>query len=375
MFYDWLHPYQDFDFKLPIISDERFFVQDTVTGEIKTDRQCPVVEKGSFSTSITFKVTANRVEVVGNPSRFNRLDNFEGFRTLDDCFAVYNQTMDKLGLPRFSKCTRVWRGRADSKGIFPIISDGACLKEVHVTSNQANGAGMAQTVIRALSTQRFNNSLPYLFSDSNSVTWKSAQGNQRLLRPTVYNKAVEMDLKLLPKMKRSFGQSSDEFNYVTDLSRYCHDNGITRHEVNLKPEWLSRNGCKFWGLFDENKLKRPHEELMKVQDRLEVSHMTVENVSDMLIRKGICTSKQSSNSTALYYMEWMHGKSFDLQKKQVQTHRARLRLIGVDIAQPCDLSRVSSIQVIKSQEVISMPAVAPDWYRHPVRPVQLKLVA
>lgn len=367
--------YQDHAEKLPLIAGERYFVQDTVTGEIVRDRQCPISHKGSYSTSIVLRISDNRIEISGNPSRFNRLDNFEGYRSIADCVGVYNQILSSLGLPLFTKCSRLWLGKADHHGKFRQLSDGACIKEIHLTSNQANGQGRAQTVVRALATQRFNNSIPQLSSDSNSVWWLSKLGNYRLLRPIVYVKATELELHLLPKIRRLMGEHSEEYLYVLSLIEYCKANGITRHELNLKPEWLSRNGCKFWGLFDELKLNAVHEDFLNMQKKLEVNHLDVENVSDKLIRLGVCNSKQASNATALYYMQWLHGQNFDLMKSQVKTHRARLRSIGVDIAMPCDLSKFASVHVINSQAVISTPAKAPEWYRHPVRPSGLKLVA
>lgn len=350
-------------------------MQNTVTGEIVRDRQCPIVHEGSFSTSIIVRIAGNRVECSGNPSRFNRLDNFEGFRTIVDCVSVFNSILSELGLPLFSRCTKIWLGKADRKGKFPIVSDGAAIKEIHVTSNQANGKGRAVTVIRALSTLRYRNSLPHLFVDNNSVCWQSKLGKSRLVRPIVYNKAVEMSLHLLPKVKRVFGDKSDEYLYVKNLMEYCYENGITRHEVNLKAEWLARNNCKFWGLFNENKLGNAHEEFLQMQSKLQVNHLDVEDVSAKLLRLGVCSSVQSANSTSLYYSQWLHGSVFDFLKTQVRTHRARLRKIGVDIANPCDLTKYAAVHVVNSEAVISRPAIAPSWYRHPQRPVGLKLVA
>lgn len=375
MFIDWMTIYQDYEQKLPVVSGERYFIQDTITGEIVRDKQCPIVHEGSFSTSIKIRISDNRLEVSGNPSRFNRLDNFEGFKTLSDCIDVYNRVLSGLGLPLFTKCTRTWLGKSNAKGKFPIVSDGACFKEIHLTSNQENGKGRAVTVIRALSTQKYKNSIPNLFTDNNSVTWSSKLGNCRLLRPIVYNKGYELELHLLPKIKKMFGTDSEEFLYVKNLITYCHQNGITRHELNLKSEWLSRNSCKFWGLFKEDFLRRTHEDFLKMQNKLQVNHLEVEDMSDKLLRLGVCRSRQSSNATSLYYLQWLHGKSFDLAKAAVKTHRARLRSIGIDIASPADLTRMVSVQVVHSEAVISKPAIAPSWYRHPQRLNGLKLVA
>ncbi|HBE2517257.1 TPA: DNA replication protein, partial [Escherichia coli] len=63
-----------------------------------------------------------------------------------------------------------------------------------------------------------------------------------------------------------------------------------------------------------------------------------------------------------YAIQWMHGHSFDLNKKQVQTHRARLRKIGIDIAQKCNISKFSPVVVKHTREITVSDCVIPSWY-------------
>ncbi|MFQ1018192.1 phage/plasmid replication protein [Gilliamella sp. BG7] len=61
--------------------------------------------------------------------------------------------------------------------------------------------------------------------------------------------------------------------------------------------------------------------------------MDFETVAEQLIRCGVVDTTRSANTTAMYALQWMHGQTFDFRKSQVQIHRARLRKIGIDIAQ------------------------------------------
>ena len=64
--------------------------------------------EGSYSSSLMIRSDGFRVSVYGNPSRWNRIDNLFGLKTLDDCMAVYNHILQGLGLPEFTKCTKYY---------------------------------------------------------------------------------------------------------------------------------------------------------------------------------------------------------------------------------------------------------------------------
>lgn len=46
-------------------------------------------------------------------------------------------------------------------------------------------------------------------------------------------------------------------------------------------------------------------------------------------------------------------------------YRARLRRIGIDIAQPCNISRFSPVFVREAREINPVPAQIPAWYEMP----------
>ncbi|WP_258863213.1 phage/plasmid replication domain-containing protein [Proteus mirabilis] len=59
------------------------------------------------------------------------------------------------------------------------------------------------------------------------------------------------------------------------------------------------------------------------------------------------------------------GISFDFNKSQVKTHRARLRKIGIDIAQKCDISKFSPVFIRNKRELVTSNCIIPNWYYKP----------
>lgn len=67
----------------------------------------------------------------------------------------------------------------------------------------------------------------------------------------------------------------------------------------------------------------------------------------------------------MYAIQWMHGQTFNFNKKAIQTHRARLRKIGIDIAQRCNLSKFSPVTVREIRQVQISDCPIPSWYKMP----------
>ncbi|MBM0138233.1 phage/plasmid replication domain-containing protein [Pseudomonas cannabina] len=66
--------------------------------------------------------------------------------------------------------------------------------------------------------------------------------------------------------------------------------------------------------------------------------MSFREVTRRLVEQGILSSTKAAYSTSVYYQLWVEGEQFDLNSRSVQTHRARLRRLGFDIARPYGLS-------------------------------------
>lgn len=366
--------YQDHDFSLPMLGNVHSIIVDTQTGEQLQVRQPTIVHEGSFSTSIHIRVSGNRVTVSGNPSRINRIDNLFGFNSLDQCVAVFNRILLSLGLPPFTKCTTVFHRQSQDGKRVEASSDGSIITELHITSNRSVGQGNTNEYIKALSTQRYHNSIPRLHTNGQTADWLSPKGKASLIYPSVYCKAFELRLHSLPKIARKYGIGSPEYEQLARVIEFCEQHGVCRFEQKLKSAFLRRNDCRFYGLFDLSQLRPLHDEFLSLDERLQVSAMDVETIADRLLRLGICSGTHSANVTSLYALQWMTGKRFDFSKSQVQTHRARLRKIGIDIAQACDITKFSPVVVksFRAIEVRDLPV--PAWYQLPQVP-SLRLAA
>ncbi len=365
MFIDWLTMYQDHDNAIPVISDRVIHHIDTASGELLNISQPSLKYEGSFCTSIQIRISGGRVTVSGNPSRIGRLDNLFGFIALNDCVAVYNRILLGLGLPPFSKCTRTWPLMGEDGTRAMTVSDGAVLTEIHITTNRAVGQGCEKDYLRGLSTQRYRNSIPNLYSNGCTLDWKSVKGNARLIYASAYIKANEISLHSLEKIRRKNGEDSSEYKYLKNIIDYCNRFGVVRFEQKIKSAYLRKHGLNFYGLFDFSHFAGLHQEYLKIDDRLQVESMDIENISERLIRLGIVTNVKAANTTTMYAMQWMMGSKFDSSKTQFRTHRARLRKLGIDIAQPCDITRHSPVYVRKTKSIEVQDLVPPSWYIHP----------
>ncbi|ENI0015782.1 Replication-associated protein G2P [Salmonella enterica] len=365
MFYDWLTIEQDFGYQLPILSDVAYQRIHLESGEASALSQPTFQHKGSFCDVVSISIRGSLLKMTGNPSRWGRLDNLFGLPTIDSCVSVFNQILCDLNLPSFTKCTRTFFNQAKENEKAAVISDGAYIREIHITSNKSVGKGNEDEYISGLSTQPYRNSVPRLHSNGKSVDWLSKKGNASLIYPTVYNKSHEMRLHSLSKLKNRFGADSDEVKYFESLIDYCASNGVVRFEQKLKSRYLQKHHLMFWGLADYSILTELHNSFLNLDEKLSVNAMDFETISEHLLSRAVVETTRAANTTAMYAIQWFHGHSFDLNKKQVQTHRARLRKIGIDIAQRCNVSKFSPVVVKDVREIKVKDCIIPSWYMKP----------
>lgn len=375
MFIDWLTISQEHDHDLPVVCDVFTLTIDANTDEVLSTKQPRFVHRESFSTSVTIHVSGRNVRIDGNPSRVGRLDNLFGFTTIDQCVAVYNALLAQYGLPPFTRCTRVMlRDGASGGKAGDLVADGAVIHRIDLTTNVALGEGNALAYLRGVSSQRIGHSIGYLYPNGRTVAW-TPKGNGkggRLQYRKAYEKSFEMDQNLLPKIKREFGEESEEYKYVVQVRDYCVQNGVVRMEQELKAEYLKREGLAYWGLFKEARFVDIHNEFLAIDERLQVTAMDMMTIADKLLELGVVNSRQAANSTASAAILWMHGHKFDFAKSQVKTNAARLNRIGINIRNACDTSRFAPVFVRQCREVTKRELPMPNWYR---RPSHLQLVA
>ncbi|MGH1463545.1 MAG: hypothetical protein K6L74_07495 [Neptuniibacter sp.] len=378
MFFDWVEMYQDFDHEIPLRGKRAYQNIDTETGEAGKMVQPSWQHPGSFSTSITIQISGNRITMKGNPSRYGRADNLFGFKALDQCVSVYNSILRSLELPVFTKCTKVdfLTDKVGGSAKMRTVSDGAVFKEIHITTNKGVGCGNQGDYLRGISSLSYRNAVPRLHTNGKTVDWLSKKGNANLIYPSVYDKAHELELHTVDKIKAKYGQDSKEYHYLMQVLDFCKMHGVVRFEQKIKGRMLTRLNARFWGLFDEkNAFEALQRDFINIDEKLQVTAMTIEGISGRLLRLGIVDTTRAANTTSLYALQWMHGQTFDLAKSQVKTHRARLRRVGIDIGKPCNISQVSPVYIRKAKEVVVSDVEAPAWYQMPVSQPQLSLVA
>ncbi len=396
MFFDWIKVEQEFpNHEMPIVAKRGYRGIDLDTGEDGGINQSPVQHKGSYSTSIKITIRGSKLIFDGNISRWGRADNLFGYSTLDQCMDSINALLKTIhpDLPLFTKFPKFDKGsdilslnrQAGENEKAGLIPQGAVFKRLDITSNRAVGEGAVLDYIKAVSTQRYRNSIPRLHTNCRTCDWLSPKGNATEIYPSVYDKAFELELHTEPKIKRQYGEESAEYKYLRKVIDYCKSNGVARFEQKLHSQFLARHNLNHWGLFDDAQfhsssgpvlppLKKLQTQFTDIDSRLQVEAMTLENISQQLISNGIVSSTKAANTTSMYAIEWMTGQSFDLSKSQVKTHRARLRKIGIDIATPCDISRFSPVKVVRAKKIEVQTLAMPSWYQKPAVS-HLRLVA
>jgi len=379
MFYDYLTVEQVFPFVLPKVSDTGICYYDRRTGETLRDTAPGWKHEGSYSTMVQIRVDGNKLQVKGNPSAVNRLDNLHGFSRLDQCIAVFNDITSNYGdvygfhrLPPFTKCTGWGITQGEDGTRSSLIGNGARICRIDLTTNRTVGKGNERPYVRALSTQRFGYKNGHLYEDGLTCDWKARDHYEK-----AYVKSFAIKKFLYPKCKKNFGEESPEFKYLQSLVQFCEDQGVVRMEQELKREYLLREGLAWWGLFDESRFNEIHKRFLAIDEKLEATAMDYRTIADELIAKNIVSSRQAANATANIAFQWMHtpGTFFDFSKSQMQAYRARLNRIGLNIAQPYDITRHTAVFVRRVQEIqVSDHLFLPDWYRHAATPRRFSVV-
>lgn len=366
MFFDWLKIEQDFNYQLPLIGDFGYVGIHIDTGEQQEGIRIPAFKhEGSFCDSVLIKINGSVLTMSGNPSRWGRTENLFGLPTVESCVNCFNSILQDLGLPEFTKCTQIFYGQSEDGTKVKKFSDGAIIKELHITENRAVGRGNVEHYLSGLSTLNYRNSIARLHTNGETVDWLSKQGNANLIYPSVYNKAYELELHSLVKIKNKFGEQSQEYKKLLKVIDFCKEQGVARFEQKLKSRYLQKENLNFYGLSDYSRLKKLSDEFINIDEKLKVTAMDFETISETLLNNGVVDTVRSANTTAMYALQWSHGQVFDISKAHIKRHRAKLRKIGIDIGRKCDLSKFSPVKVVSTREINVSNLIMPNWYKLP----------
>jgi len=360
-FVDLLSMYQEHQTALPVVGRSLFIEEDLHTGEILRKNTNSLQFKGSYSSKIIICCNGSRVTVTGNPSRFNRIDNLFGYDSIEKCVQVFNTILTKHGLPPFTKCSKVWFGQSQDGKAAPVITDGAIITKVDWTRNHTVGKGNVQQFLRGLSSQSMGRGkVGHLYSNQCTVNW--GEGSEYKMT-SIYDKANDLKRHRKQRLKNA---SDDDIKYYDDLILYCQTNGVAREEHKFKRLFLNKNNFRFYGLFKDSDFEPFLKSVDDVMSRCEVTGMKQKSIADQLLAKEIVKTRQAANATQSYAIMWMEGYDIknQISRSNYYVHKARLKVIGLDLTSPFDVTRMAP--TILNRKVIEVSVLsAPSWYRQP----------
>lgn len=341
---------------------ERFELE---TGEHLPPSVNQKILEGSYSTKLTIRCDGQRVRVEGNPSRWQRMDNLFGLKTLDECVAIFNHVLAQYGLPPFTKNTHIsYRQTSDGKKV-QLVGDGAEITAIDWAVNHQVGKGKEASFIRGMSSMQIGRGRkPKLYPDGHTCNW--GEGSTWIMSK-LYNKAIELQRHLKKELRKKSGVPIDRLNYLENLIKYCENTGVVREEHSLRQALLKRHTLQFYGRVTEQDFYPHLTDIENAMKTIQISHDEHQTIADQLISLGIVKSRQAANATQCYALMWQHGADLrkSLKSTQFYEHKARLKAIGIDISQQFDVSRMCP--TLRRSEVIEVkPLTVPDWYQLPV---------
>lgn len=343
VFCDWISIYQVHQGGVPLVNDGHVFSVDQ-DGVVKWDVPQKLVHRGSHETSLRIRSDGMRVTLDGNVGRFDRSDNLFGY-SVADCIRIANTLLALFDLPPFTDFAPMPLHRKGglSEGVTPASLDmrrdndagfqavGAVITRVDLTKNWQTGSpGNCSQFIRHLQGFKSGRFEPRPYKTT-GVSW--GEGS-KFWYGKCYDKAAEYF--------RQCGKGSKKFDPV--LFAYMHDSGIARHEIELKSRYLKQHNLWRFSKWVDGMEERIYALFNDVIDGSAV----VDSYLEIPGRAGELA------------VAWRDGA--DLKKRLAQNtyyrYRRELLVFGIDIAVPCNVSRLRS-----RVEIITLaPAVRPDWY-------------
>ncbi len=320
---------------------------DPETGEVTREHIVGFQHQGSFDTSLRIRSDGHRVEVSGNPSRFNREDNLFGFTAMADCMQLYNELLASLGLPLFTKGTAddVWD---NAKTGHAQILEGCHFSRVDLAWNYETGSDRnADLALRALSACSRRGKAPKV-EPSGMVHWGSAD----YARAKYYNKGREL--------KAHGNKKAVKTLYRDNIREYCQHHGIVRFEVGLGRKLLHEKKMNGWVLWNDETAS----ELARKYDRandMQASTTSYQEIAAELEKYDLPRTRALRAQHAA--MAWLAGEDLrqSMSKSAFYRVAADLSMVGLDVKIPCNIQSLA----VQVRTVDLRPSQAPAWYQHP----------
>lgn len=389
-FIDWLAVHQIHDpGTVPVFGSEFRLTTNLQTGELLREQVIGFQHEGSWDTSLHIRSDGSTVAVAGNPSAFDRPDNLFGLDSVESGLNRIDDQLTRIGLPAFSAvlrphgriggsvhlvpfkkgeavmregivCRKGWyteQGR-QSALTQALLRDGrARLKRVDVTENIAtNGAA---DFVRHLSSYVHHGKAGYLYPNGMTVEW--CKGSRRIYLK-YYVKAYDIGLRIKELRKKLRSREADGIDahiaYLEKLKAWCEDHQIVRREATFKStELIDRNLIyrEQWSEDVMNNVIRPYQFHKKLN--LEETRFT--GIREQLERWGIPT--RQARQAEMIHTSWVNGgdvKALCGSRPTFYRYRQILLGLGVDIANPCDIS----VLTVRAHRGEWQEIDPPSWY-------------
>lgn len=322
-FVDWLTIRQPNDGRYALVNDGRV-IRISPAGEVVFDTAVSIDVPGSFDSSARLRVTEGFLELVVNPSRFDRAENLFGY-SFGDAVSVCNRILDRCGLGPLVEVgsRREWNERHKR---FVEVPLSFAVNRVDMTFNVECGSqGRLEAYLRFLRRQTLPRRKTRVFEGS--VIYK-----QKGSSLTVYDKGREM---------RAHGLGNGR-ELVAD---WCEERGVARVEFRLNREFLKRKDLRH-GV---------------TQERLvEVLKMEVSNLPRGSKERDLLCLSSSELGTFLMWERGFNPRDHLSQATWYRHRKSILEKIGFDIKAEPPL-KFEAQEDLFDTKVLDRP----EWYELP----------
>lgn len=374
---------------LPVVGEHFRISTSLETGELVSESVTSLPLSGSWDTSLRLRCDGSSVNASGNPSAYDRMDNLFGHTSVQSAVQVVNLELLRHGLPAFDSVApefipvRVrflpaqcrsgvlgsfvstpgpWAAHAQSL----LSDDRARISRIDLTQNLTTSD--ARAFIRQLSGYQHHGKPGRLFPNGASVDW----GGSRRVYVKFYDKAADIENKI-KTLRKSLNSKHREtiqshIDYLEILKKWCLDHGIVRHEISIKStELIDRKLIHpdTWSNETMTNVIRPYQ----FQKKIRLEETRFDSIADTLLAQGDI-SPRVARQAELIHSAWIQGKDIREvcgSKATFYRYRSILLGIGIDIFNPCDISRIT----LRASTCEWKEAQPPEWYNLP----NLKLVA
>lgn len=301
-----------------------------------------LTHEGSYDTSIHIKAEGGRVEVSGNLGRFGRPDNVFGYG-VGECVRIANAICRSLDLPVFT-----WGNVR--------VSDGAAARGVSLTQDAVSVATGRMMKADAIIT-RIDLTKNYVSGSQENLAKLIHYMGGMHVRNTAPSKCYATGVTWGEGSKHWYAKLYDKWadlvrsaHAAPELVQWVRDSGIARFEVSLKSRWLNRKRLQSVSAWESGEMAKViYGKFDKVITGFTVG---VDSYQDIPGRLGEIA------------IAWREGVDMERRLPKTTFYRFRKQLLGygIDIKEPCDVSRLP----IQVRTISLSEAKVPEWYSLPI---------